>query len=274
MQDNTTGTPPQTDLSQTGNQSAAELATQQAAQAASSTAQSNGASQEPDIESLQAELAREREAKAAAEAQRLEYETRFKDTQAAYTQARQQLQALAGAVPRPDPLQTCAAEIMRKHPDLDERAAYIFAEHRLDFEKHRLEMDQLRQEFQGRLQAPNIAQQVFSAAIQSNPKIAQAFQDPAVANEVMQQLTYDAQNGSRIDPALATHYAYMALGKRAIEGSQQSPQQPRVAAPAFNSFTGPTGGFQPAPPVNQQTFNPEAEALAKQMAAYTRIPLK
>lgn len=261
------GTQPVEQISPTGTAQPTELAQQTAVTTAQTATETSGT---PDIASLQAELAREREAKQVAEAQRVEYETRFKQTQAAYTQARQQIGALTGTQTQPqeDPLAPHVASLVAEgYSEKDARAVAQLS--------YNMVQPVLRQQQQqmAALQASNQIGDIMRQTWGSRPDL---FTDPQVATQVEQQLRYNAINGYPVDADAARYIALDVQDKLRAQGRQGATpvQQPVNYPPQFASFNGQQGGYQAAPAARAPQSTPEADALAAKMQEYLRIPSK
>jgi len=257
--DNTNeGTQPNPELAQAGTPGPVELATQ--------TPPAASAGPAPELAALQSELAAVRE-------ERARIEQQFKDTQAAYTQSRQQIAALTGAQqaqPKGDPLAPHLEYYVKRGINPDD--AKILAER--DYATAQ-ENAAIKAQLAG-LSLMQGQSQVGFALNQAFSMDPGALADPEVANAVRGYLGQNAQSGQldSINPEMALNLAYIEIGRRAAaarNGQQQAPPR-QVAGPQpqqfnINGMYGPQGGF--APPAQRQqapAATPEQLQLRAELA--------
>ncbi len=137
--------------------------------------------------------------------------------------------------------------------------------------QHNEQIAQIRQAQQAQFQLPAAVQDVCS----KDPRLMQV--QHTVNNIIQAQIT----NGE-VRPEMAFNPAYIrSVAAMQFFDAQQpavgnSQPVPAYQPPAFNGMGGGQfQGFAPSQPQGQAApVNPQADALAQQMAAYTRIPLK
>lgn len=270
MQTQPEGTPPQAELGQLTPQQSAELAQQAAAPAPGAPpAGTPGVPPSPDLAALQAELARAQEAKTAAEALAQQNEKRFRDTQAAFTQSQQQLQALAGTLPKQNPLAPYVEKIKAELPDLDDRAAAFFAKQNYDNDQR---IAQLQTSFTARDSVDGIV-----GAVLNSPQGAALRENPNAINAMRNALTHAAHNGDMqsLNPDFALRvgaqefYLSQFANPQTPPGTPPAPppQAPPVNFPAqwtpvANGFPKPTApNVQPQLTPQQQAWNNDLQTF-------------
>lgn len=133
---------------------------------------------------------------------------------------------------------------------------------------------QRNQHLEAMVQGSSRVQAVFQAAMDKDKEL---FADPRIQTAVFNNLTQLATQGQLdyLEPAYALEYGageWARLNRPWASGNQPPP--PANIRPFTGSFGGPQPGYAPpAPPPNPNVLSPEAQKMAAQMAAYTRVPL-
>jgi hypothetical protein len=244
------------EIAPTGNQPAPQIGTE--GQQQSPPVQSTPAA--PSLESVQAELASERQ-KAA------EYEKRFKDTQGAYTRSQQALAALNGTDPnnRPapvDPLAKYVQQLQAKGYNAKEARDVAEVQYQMAQDLIAPVQQQYQQGFAA-LQGQTLVGDAMQQAASADQSL---FQSPQVVDAVQQQLRQYAQQGGQITPQIARDIAILASYNLRASQPQNTVQFPQPVVtqgqptpqPFRNGMFNINPSFQPSAQPGPQPLSPEA----------------
>lgn len=194
--------------------------------------------------------------------------------QANYDRSTQQLQALAGAQPKADPMAEDVQFFVKQgYNEADARAFVEYTNRKV--QPLMQQNQQLHAALNGTSQVNHIMQSVASDA-----QYGRFMQDSEVYQGVQNILSQTALQGQRDllsnpdyvkDIIRTVAFDKYALNSGAPNGTQA---QPTMQPPQFNGFNGPTGQYRPAPAQPVKQANPLAEQYARQMSEYTGIPLQ
>lgn len=234
-----------------------------------------GEQQEVDAAQLKAQLEAARQENERILQERNTFETRFKDTQSAYTQTRQQLAALTGVEQQQkqvNPVDQYASQFIERGLLKDPKTAKDFAEI-----MHGMiaPLQQQNQYLYAAMQNTTQVNSVLESAFQKDPTL---FQDPEIAaaikGAVQQEAMQAAQQGMPINPEAFTKYA-LSIGAQERyfrqlnlpPNQQQQATRPAQNTQSFGSMSGIANGMnmRPAPAQAQKQYAPGQQELAQKM---------
>jgi hypothetical protein len=240
-------------------QQGTEQAQQQAAvtqQQQAATTATTAAAQSPTPEQI---------AQWQADAQRAsQLEQSYKALQAEFTRTRQAMATLTGNT--------------NGQPQADPSAAYVERYLKAGYAKEDAEMlgkaaydltqplIQQNQQLQAAIHGNAIVGDVLREGYAKNPQL---FGDPSIYQSVEQVLRAEAMRGNQISAEYALDLAFVAEGRRRLQGAQTQ-QQATTQPPQINGQFGWASGFPgPQPPTQpvQKTLSPEAKELSNQVRA-------
>lgn len=172
--------------------------------------------------------------------------------------------------PQADPLEAKADAYSKKFGIAKEDAAVMLQ----IAQAENAPLIQRNQHLEAMVQGSSRVQAVFQAAMDKDKEL---FADPRIQTAVFNNLTQLAAQGQLdyLEPAYALEYGageWARLNRPWASGNQPPP--PANIRPFTGSFGGPQPGYTPPAPLpNPNVLSPEAQKMAAQMAAYTRVPL-